>query len=114
MTANHDPPMFPAFGAAGAPAEYTRATAPEELRVGRATACRAWTMILAGEERLELSEGEPAPPRRVAIEPGQRRLVRPGVGYRIETPERGRFTIAWFLIAVLFINLLNILMIYIL
>lgn len=97
MNANQGPPMFPAFGAAGAPAEFTAATAPEELRVGRATACRAWTMILAGEERLELSEGAPAPPRRVAIEPGKRRFVRPGVGYRIETPERGRFAIAWFL-----------------
>jgi hemoglobin len=87
--------MFPGFGAAGAPAEFTREGAPEEMRLGGATACRAWTMILAGEERLELSEGAPAQPRR-AIEPRKSRFIRPGVGYRIETPERGRFTIAWF------------------
>ncbi len=95
MNTTHGPPLFPPFSRAGAPADFTGKTAPNELRLGRATACRAWTMVLAGEERLELSETESQSPRR-AIEPGKSRFIRPGVGYRIETPQRGRFAIAWF------------------
>jgi hemoglobin len=87
--------MFPAFSATGAPVEFTRATAPDELRLGHGTACRAWTWVLAGEEPLTIAEAESKPPRR-AIEPGKSRFIRPGVFYRVELPESGRFSIAWF------------------
>ncbi len=96
MMANHGLPMFPGFSGAGAPVEFTKATTPEELRLGRATACRFWTMVLAGEGGLEMAEAGSKPPRRRAIESGKSRLIRPGVEYRVELPESGRFSIAWF------------------